>query len=445
MKNILLMLFTTIGIFMSSCEKPVEGLNDNPNEFTDAPISLLLNHTLLNVASIAEAEPARISAIFTDQFTGVDRQYGTLNGYSTLATTYEEMWEDLYQRGISQAQITKQKAQDGNNILIEGQALILEAYYFAEAALVFGDIPFSEVNNPEMPDPKYEAQESVLRATIEMIKEGISKSGSISASNNIFKTSSTWSQIGNALLARYYLALGDMVNANSAANAANFTSSDNDWSIKHSSANYGENLFWQFEVEQRQDYLKVENSYMSNLLNSKTDVYRGNSKTDETARFNYYVAPNGLSLNTTTGFASQTRSFPVISFEEIQLIIAESSTTETEAIKALNKVRNHNAIKYNSKYDDYLLSDFQPNGILNKGLSMKDAIKMEILLEKYCSVIGLPTFQDVLRTKNFIGVPIKSSETNVIPQRFIYPSTEESSNSNFPGYTDQFVPTPIYR
>ena len=38
-----------------------------------------------------------------------------------------------------------------------------------------------------------------------------------------------------------------------------------------------------------------------------------------------------------------------------------------------------------------------------------------------------------------------SSETNVIPQRFIYPSTEESSNSNFPGYTDQFVPTPIYR
>ena len=90
------MLFTTIGIFMSSCEKPVEGLNDNPNEFTDAPISLLLNHTLLNVASIAEAEPARISAIFTDQFTGVDRQYGTLNGYSTLATTYEEMWEDLY-------------------------------------------------------------------------------------------------------------------------------------------------------------------------------------------------------------------------------------------------------------------------------------------------------------------------------------------------------------
>ena len=48
-----------------SCEAPVEGLNNNPNQFTDAPISLLLNHALLNVASIAEAEPARFGAIFS--------------------------------------------------------------------------------------------------------------------------------------------------------------------------------------------------------------------------------------------------------------------------------------------------------------------------------------------------------------------------------------------
>lgn len=444
MKNFI--LFLTFGFIIFSCEKPVEGLNDNPNEFTDAPISLLLNHTLLNVASIAEAEPARITAIFTDQFTGVDRQYGTLNGYSTLSTTYEEMWEDTFQRGISQVQIAKQKAQDSGNSLVEGQLLILEAYYFAEAALVFGDIPFSEVNNPEFPDPKYESQESVIRAAIAMISDGIAKAGSSPAANNVFSTSSSWAQIGNALTARYYLALGEKVNANNAAIAANFVNALNDWSIKHSIANYGENLFWQFEVEQRQDYLKVENSYMSNLLNSTSDVYRGNSKTNEMARFNYYVASNGLSLNTSDdGFAAQTRSFPVISFEEIQLIIAETSVSQSNAIEALNKVRAHNAVKFGTQYDDYVLADFETGGMLNKELSTENAIKMEILLEKYCSVIGLPTYQDVLRTNNFIGVPIKSSETTKIPQRFIYPSTEESSNSNFPGYVDQYIPTPIYQ
>jgi hypothetical protein len=99
MKKITLLIATSI--LLLSCESAVEGLNDNPNQYTDAPISLILNHSLLNVASIAEAEPARISGIFTDQFTGVDRQYGTLNGYSTLSTTYESFWEDRYEIPIS--------------------------------------------------------------------------------------------------------------------------------------------------------------------------------------------------------------------------------------------------------------------------------------------------------------------------------------------------------
>jgi hypothetical protein len=79
-----------------------------------------------------------------------------------------------------------------------------------------------------------------------MIDEAIGKAGNSGASNNVFKSSSTWAQIGNALNARYYLALGDYTQANKAAVDANFQSSSNDWSIKHSQANYGENLFWRF-------------------------------------------------------------------------------------------------------------------------------------------------------------------------------------------------------
>lgn len=438
-------LFIATSLLLLSCESAVEGLNDNPNAYTDAPISLVLNHSLLNLASIAEAEPARISGIFTDQFTGVDRQYGTLNGYSTLSTTYEAFWEDIYQRGISQIQITKAKAIEGGNTVAEGQALILEGYHFAEAALVFGDIPFSEVNNPEFSSPSYEGQRAVLTGAIAMITDGIAKAGSTSAENNVLETSSTWAQIGNALKARYYLALGDMTNANSSAVAANFTSAANDWNIIHSTANYGENLFWQFEVEQRADYLKMENSYMAQLLNSTDASYKGNAKTVETARYNYYVASNGLSLNTSTGgFAAQTASFPVISFVEVQLIIAETATSNSAKLAALNSVRAHNASKFNSTYDAYVEADFQTGGIANDGHTVADAMKMEILLEKFCSVIGLPTYQDVLRTDNFIGVPIKNSNTTMIPQRFIYPSSEEASNANFPGYVDQFVATPIH-
>jgi hypothetical protein len=447
MKKYILSIIT--GVLLFSCEKPVEGLNDNPNAFTDSPISLLLNHTLLNLTSIAEAEPARFATIFTDQFTGVDRQYGSLNIYTTESSSYEEVWEDFYGRGISQAQITKQKAQDGGNALVEGQALILEGYYFAEAALVFNDIPFSEVNSLDFADPNYEQQEVVLRAAIDLITQGVSKVGSAAGANNVFATTSTWAQIGNALKARYLLALGEYQNAHDAAVLANFSSTANDWSIKHSVANYGENLFWQFEVEQRGDYLKVENSYMSRLLKSTESIYRGHAKTDETARYNYYVAANGLSLNTTTtGFAAQTRAFPVISFEEVQLIIAEAAARldlNDNALAALNKVRVSNAGKFKSKYDAYVVADFQTGGMAANGAStLKNAMIKEVLFEKYCSVIGLPTFQDVLRTNNLIGVPIKNSNAPSIPQRFLYSAAEQSSNSNFPGLVGQYVKTDIY-
>ena len=44
-----------------------EDLNDDPNAFTDSPIGLIINHALLNVAAVAEAAPARIASMYTDQ------------------------------------------------------------------------------------------------------------------------------------------------------------------------------------------------------------------------------------------------------------------------------------------------------------------------------------------------------------------------------------------
>jgi starch-binding outer membrane protein, SusD/RagB family len=441
MKNRIYILCLICTSLFTGCQDVVDGLNDDPNNFTDTNLSLILNHSLLNVASIAEADPARYTSIFTDQFMGVDRQYGTLNGYSVTQANFDDHWEDFYQRGIAQVQIAKEKAIDAGNPIAEGQALILEGYYFAEAALLFGDIPFSEANNvEEFPDPAYESQTVVINGAINLITEGIGKAGSSPAANDVFTTSSTWSQVGNALLARYYLALKQYPLANTAAKAANFTSNANDWAISHSSANYGENLFWQFEVEQRADYLKVANgtdfSYMLEMLDVTHPNYKGNAKTTEAGRYAYYA--DGQAINTTDGFAAQTASFPVTSFEEVQLIIAETelllpTPDPAAAIAALNLVRANNITRFGGTYDDYIAADFATNA----------ALRLEILKEKFCLVIGLPTFQDVNRTNNLIGTTIKNSNQTRIPQRFLYPSTESSSNDNAPDVVDFFQPTAV--
>ena len=424
-----------------------EDLNDNPNAFTDAPIGLIINHALLNVAAVAEAAPARITSMFTDQLTGFDRQYATWNIYSVNSNSYNETWSDGLAAGVSQAQVAKAKAVEAGNAQIQGIAEILEGYYFAETALVFGDIPFSEVNSLDFPDPVYESQATVMNGAIALIQSGIQKAGSVSAANNVFSTSSTWSQIGNALLARYNLAMGNNSAALAAAKAANFTSTANDWDIIHTTTNYMENLFWMFEVEERQDYLRVQNSYMSDLINPASSIYSGNAKTDESGRFAWYVDQgNGVSMNTTDGFAAVDRNYPVVSFEEVQLIIAETAvgTSPDEALAALNAVRASNNSKYGGNFDAYTTADFAAGGMVNRGLSTSAAMTMEIMIEKFKSVIGGPTYHDVRRNNNLIGTRVKNTNTNVIPQRFFYPASESSSNENFPGLVDQFVKVPIF-
>jgi len=82
--------------------------------------------------------------------------------------------------------------------------------------------------------------------------------------------------------------------------------------------------------------------------------------------------------------------------------------------------------------------------MVNRGLSTSAAMTMEIMIEKFKSVIGGPTYHDVRRNNNLIGTRVKNTNTNVIPQRYFYPAEESSSNENFPGIVDQFVKVPIF-
>jgi hypothetical protein len=151
-------------------------------------------------------------------------------------------------------------------------------------------------------------------------------------------------------------------------------------------------------------------------------------------------------MNTTDGFAAVDRNYPVVSFEEVQLIIAETAvgTNPSEALAALNSVRASNISKYGGNFDAYTTADFAAGGMVSRGLSTSAAMTMEIMIEKFKSVIGGPTYHDIRRNKNLIGTRIKNSETNVIPQRYLYPASESASNENFPGVTTQYVPVPIF-
>jgi len=447
-------LLMSVLIFTTSCQSLVDDLNDDPNNFTTITLDLALNQAQLNQASIAGGFPSHLAAMWSDQFTGTDRQYVSFDDYAINAGSFDETWEDIYQRGIVHAQLAQGIAAESGLNPQQGVGLIMEAYYFGEAASMFGDVPFSQVNKiDEFTDPLYEDQGDVLRAAVAKLDEAIALVGDTPVeafSGQIYSSSATWAQVANGFKARYLLGLMDYPGALAAAQASGMSSPSEDLEIRSSTTNFGENLFWQFEVEQRNSYLTVDNairgiSHFRNILGDTTDLSRSASdaKTDDAARYAFFIevgddfATDNIRFNVTNGWAAQAAPLSILTSAEVQLILSESAARTSApdvAVSALNAARNYWDTKLGGdNYIDYVEADFADN----------DELALAAITEKYVGVIGLPAFYDVNRTNNLIGAP---SEVGApIAKRLLYPSTEESSNSNFPGLSPLATPLPLYQ
>ena len=445
---------------LGACQGLVEDINNDPNNFTDVTLELSLNQAGLATGAISNQQTARIATIFSDQFVGSDRQFIALNSYSAVGATFDNSWEDIYQRGLVAAQIARDQAQEQGLTALDGAAQIFEAYYFAEAAALFGDVPFSEANQIEQfEDPALEPQADVLRGVISMLDEAIGKVGDRAVAadfTGIFVGDLTYAQLANGLKARYALYLMDYAGAAEFAAAAEMDTEGESLRIRTSTANYGENLWYQFEVEQRSDYISIGESTLFQILADSTERTRANDKTDDDARLAYFNSgvSGGINrINTVDGFGAIAEPLDVITAREVQLILAESlaRTGDTEgAIAALNTARNIWEAKLglgDDVYEDYEADDFEEDGIAaTAGETAANSLLLEILEEKFVSVIGTPSYYDVLRTDNLLGVRIKGTGTTMIPQRFLYPQTERSSNSSLPEeLPGLFEPLPLYR
>ena len=72
--KILLMLIA-IGLGSVSCEDYTDGINVDPNNFTSAPGNLIVGQAELVVVVLSGSNSSRFAGMWTDQFTGSDRQY----------------------------------------------------------------------------------------------------------------------------------------------------------------------------------------------------------------------------------------------------------------------------------------------------------------------------------------------------------------------------------
>jgi starch-binding outer membrane protein, SusD/RagB family len=469
MKKSFHLLLIVACLQFASCKKAVEGFNTDPNNPLDADAITMLTGIEVGNMAIQEGEPARIAGMWSGYFTGEQQQYQAFHQYLIIARNFDDTWQRIFSGVLKNDRLMKKKAELVNNRRLIGVAQVIEANLMGTATALWGDIPFTEAANDAFPNPAFDPQAQVYQKIQALLDSAIVNFAStafvdFSAQDIHFAGNMTkWTQTANTLKARYYMHTKQYANALTAA-ASGISTAANNWVAPHSSAGKGSyNLYYQFFVQDRPTWLTGTAAFAVGLLNPASTKYRGNAKTIERARYNYLYSSATNPNYTVNGFYYQTVAFPLATYAENLLIIAEAETRVngiTTGLAKLNTYRTYlNGGGYvapfyltagNFKYDPYLATDFAAGGIENAGtapLTPTRALLREIMEERYITFIGqIEGFNDLRRTftETDVRVPVQPNTGAQFPQRFLYPQVEVDLNSSTPNpIPSLFTPTPV--
>lgn len=466
-----LILLIAGAVAMTGCKKLFDepDINNNPNAVTNIDLPTLFSGTLLGVSLLHEDTDVRIASMWSGQLNGLNRAH---LGYSQYIVSSQNFsWNTIYSVA-GQARLIQLKADSVGNKWGKGLGQILEVLAIQKATDLYGDVPYSQAfDGQKYPTPLFDPQQDVYKSLLNVLDDAIrnlsATSGSaFPAKDFIFKGDVLkWKAAANTLKARLSLHLGNYPAAIESARLG--IGASGDALVPHgNSIGVDMNQNYDFFAVSRTGDTGFDGAYLPALIRSRINSL--NTKTDETALFNYFfktgiTATNSLDPNTVDGAFVANAAHPIITFYENQLILAESQARLgllDEAVISLNTVRarlsngNFNGRtlpQAGRKYDPYSLADFGRTGLANStgAGNMQYAVIYEIISQRYIVLLmQYEVFNDYRRLSSAIPVvelPIPLKVGTKKPKRFIYPQTEINTNPNVPKpLPDQFTKVAIY-
>lgn len=465
MKKILLFLF--ISGFMA-CEGLVDDIDKNPNKLTSdqiSPVSVLPGALVANLL-VQVGHLQRISGLYSGQFKAYQSLYLNIYSYNLTAEESITTWERAYVNALPQFRFIQANATGDN--LLTGIAKVAEANCIGSIASYCGNVPYSEINNPDIDDPIFDSQKSVLNALIQLLDQGISDlntAKSIDLDEDIYfgGDAEKWAAAANTLKARYYMLLKDYSNAYAAAQNG-IASADGDMLFRplgESGVAGDKNAFWTILNGSRTGDIGTRETFLTTLLDPANASSRNNSKTDETARSKYYTIVDA-SAGDNLGVANQFEPQPLVTFRENMMILAEAgfrSQGAEKGLEHLNEYRtylngggywNSNFATDPFNYAAYEMTDFAAGGIENlDNIDQNKALLREILEEKYVSgFMSTTPFDDVRRWRTedsdiAPAFPFNTPTATAHPERLPYSSNELTTNANAPSEPGIFAKTEV--
>ena len=469
MKRYISIFAVALVLTLSACESLVEGLNEDPNNPTNAPAELMFTGIELAAASVHEGYNSLLSSVWNGYYFGYDRQWADFHVYNVAGSYFDGMWSSSYYGIHRNARLILAKIEPQGVKVLAGMTKVLMAHNIGTMTALYGDIPFSQAAQLEtFPNAKYDPQLDVYAGVQKLLDEAIADLetgvGIPRAGTDILLGGDPkkWIEVAYTLKARFYTDTKAYALAATAA-AKGVSRAANSMYMPHGPIQgQNQNFIFSFlAVSRIGDAAAVTKAnapcHLLKLIDpTLTATYRGNAKTDETARFNFYylrqgvnvpnrVEPNTQKRATQVGFMSVDAVFPLVTFQENKLTQAETSIRAgsfADALRFLNEYRafmnagggyinSVTAANFSFRYLPYEEKDFDRAGMENSdGIAKNEALLREILEERYvafyCQTIG---WNDERRNRTSpVGIKLTANAGDKLPWRFIYSQNEINGN-----------------
>ncbi len=452
MKKVIILLSAVFTLaFIGSCDNGFEDLNKSPNDPVVVPSNLLLPRVLTSWGDQSY-----------DQFTGMDMgwdwiqhggkvQYNDEERYIPRQGVIENYWDAIYLNVISESNQMQKLAENEENEVMQGVALTLKAFGFAQLTDLYGDIPFSEALDQTNLTPAYESQANVYNGCVDMLTQAdqllATGNGSIDSSSDLMYAGdiNSWRKFANSLKFRILMRTSLKQSVGSELQALVnsgllFSSNDEEAKFSYLSEQPNANPIYEDIVFGAREEHRMGKALIDKLIelnDPRLEVYAQPNNAGEyvgkPAGYNNVPSADWNYDNVSAVgefYLDPTLPATLLGYSELSFLMAEAA--QRGLINGDAKTYYNNAIAANMTSNG-LSSDAANNYLAQSAVNLDNAPNKEqrIAVQKWISLFGqgLEAFTEWRRTPYPALTPAVQGVINEIPSRYNYPVGEQSLNA----------------
>ena len=415
-------------LFLGGCDF-ISPVNSNPNSVEVASTDQLFTGIQVNSYFLTEGQIARITAIWTQQMAGTDKQFVSIDSYTITEEDANDEFSTVYTGGgLIDIRIAVAQAEDVGRRVYAGILKVHEAYMIGMTASIFGDIPYSEAATDDVDQPVLDGQAAAYGAIQDLLDDAIADLGSGAGSGpgavdlNFGGDAASWTAVAYTLKARFHIHWGEATGASAYADALAAAQNgiqdvSGTWKAIHTSDPNENNLWFQFQRD-RVRHLEA-GDFMVPLMVADADprlpMYFTNASGGG-------YAPRDSELSA-TGYGAPTFDVPILSCAENAFIIAEAQFAAPNEAGAISAAQDGLTCQ-----EDEWGIDLSATAAAIAGLTGAPLLA-EIMDQKYIALfLNAETYNDYKRT----CLPAITERPGGMPGRLFYGQDERQSNSNIP-------------